>query len=394
MSPDLGAAIAGLPCDAPMSDGLTGNLRVLAHDALADPARGDHRETDHDPHRPLLVVARIFEGGMDVVDTSDPTAPRILTVWNADDKDAALDVKFTSDGQSLVMAGDKSLRVVDMRNASAPRLESTFKLAEPTAHMITVFRVGESDYVAASKGEGSDLSIFQVKGEPGARTLERIATPKLTPLSALPMRPDPIRTHDTWFEVDPATKVPILWVANVFYNTLALDVTDPAHPKTIADFGHPDLYQGYSHSIRVAHVDGKRLVVVGTEYGMGALKVWDATDLAAPKLVATWSLQTNPPHNFQVIGSRAYVTYFEHGFYIVDLSKATSGQLPLLAHLPPTGKYVGAPREPGNFVSSYFGPVDILVKDGVLWVDEESEGLTALAYGCLTPGDANATAWG
>jgi hypothetical protein len=303
-------------------------------------------------------------------------------------------VKFTSDGASLLVANPERIHLVDVRNASAPTLESSFQLEEPGAHMLTPFHVGGSEYVAALKGEGKDLSIFRVDGAPGARSLTRVSQPLLTPLSILPARDERVRSHDAWFEVDPETGTPILWVANVWYGVLALDVSDPAAPRTIATIPHADALLGYTHTVRVAHVDGKRLVVAGTEYGVGALKVWDATDLASPKLVATWTLGTNPPHNFQVVGSRAYVTYFEHGFFVVDLSKAAAGKLPLLAHFPPTGAFAGKPREPGNFFSDYFGPVDIALKDGVLWIGEETEGFTSLAYGCLAPGDAAATSRG
>lgn len=378
-----------LPCEGAGSP--SSNLRVLSHDPMGDPAI--HRELDHDPHRPLLASARYVEGAVDLIDVADPLAPRVLATWAATEDDLALDVKFTSDGQSLVVAGDEHVWLVDVRDPAAPAQESVLKLATATAHMVTPFVVDGVEYVAASKGEGGDLTLLRMNGAPGGRTLTRVAQPALTPLSILPGRPDLVRSHDTWFEVDPETGAPILWVANVWFGALALDVRDPAHPRTLATLPHADAAVGYSHTVRVAHLDGKRLVVVGTEYGYGALKVWDATDLAAPRLVATWSLGGDAPHNFQVVGTRAYVTYFEHGFYVLDLANATKGQLPILAHVPATGTFKG-PHPPTNLLNAYYGPVDVVVKDGVLWVGEETEGLTALAYGCLRPGDAAATSIG
>lgn len=395
---ELSAAVADLPCEAEMSEGTTGNLRVLAHLPLDDPEPTSHRELDLHPTLPVLASARIGAGGMDLVDLSDPQRPRVLSTWHADDEDGfAADVKFLPDGATLVMAGGSVIRLVDVRDLAAPRLESVFKLAAPGAHMVTTFEVEGASYVAAAKGEGADLSVFRVDGEPGSRTLERVATPGLTPLSAIPDRNDFLRTHDAWFEVDPVTQTPTLWIANVWFGVLALDVSDPADPKPIASIPHEDVYQSYVHTVRVARVDGKRLVVATSEYGNAALKVWDATDLAAPKHLASWSIGGNAPHDFQVVGPRAYVTHFEQGFFVFDLAALLEGgALAPVAHLEPNGEpnLFETVQVPTNLFGAYFGPVDVVVHDGVLWVQDESTGLRSVAYGCLAPGDATARSWG
>lgn len=382
-----------LACEAPVADGMSANLRLLARAPLDEAGAAVHRELDHDPIRPLVVAARYVEGSFDIIDVSDPRAPVVLATWTPPVEGYALDVKFTADGQSVLVATPTTIHLVDVREPTAPRHMTSYELEEPTAHMLSIFGVGGREYVTASKGEGGDLSIFEIRGDPANRTLDPTARPVLTPVSFLPKRGEESRTHDAWFEVDPETRAPTLWIANVWFGVAALDVSDPASPRLIATIPHEDPYFGYTHTVRVAHVDGKRLVVAGTEYGVGALKVWDASSLADPKLVATWSLDGAPPHNIQVVGNRAYVTYFEHGFYILDLTDAVGGNLPVLAHMPATGEWTGT-RLPGNLLNPYFGPVDAIVKDGLIYVGEETAGLSVLAYGCLTPGDNTATSRG
>ncbi|HLE97267.1 MAG TPA: hypothetical protein VI997_07845, partial [Candidatus Thermoplasmatota archaeon] len=347
----LAAEVADLPCEAEVGDGTSANLRVLWQDPLDDPEPARHRELDLDPTgRPLVASARIFAGGFDLLDVTDPRAPVVLSTWHADDGDYALDVKFTTDGASLLVAGGERILVVDVRDPASPRVESSYRLDAPGAHMLAIFRVDDADHVVASKGEGKDLSIFRVEGAPGERTLVRVSRPLLTPLGDLPLRPDPVRSHDAWYEVDPETGTPLLWVANVWWGVTALDVTDPAAPETVVEIRHLDPHQSYSHSVRVAHVDGKRLVVSTSEYGNAALKVWDATDLDAPRLVATWSLGGDAPHDLQVVGSRAYVAHFEHGLFVFDVADAAaSGKLAPVARLAPTGTWDGK-RLPTNLV--------------------------------------------
>ena len=53
-----------------------------------------------------------------------------------------------------------------------------------------------------------------------------------------------MRSHDTWFEVDPQSGVPLLWVANVHWGIIAYDVSDPANPVVAELAGIRNHFEG------------------------------------------------------------------------------------------------------------------------------------------------------
>jgi hypothetical protein len=398
----------GLPCEADMRwDAATDNLRELASDPLTAIQENWRGEFDiHDAgERTLLAAGRSAGvGGFDLYDITDPTAPIPLAGWDGSEY-GFQDLKFTPDGTAIVHAGYDTLALVDIRTPGAPVLEVEHVLEAEGAHMVATWTVDGRDHVSISKAEGKDVSIFALRGEPGARSFERLATPTMNPVGDYP-RDEPVvlfntRSHDTWFEFDPEIGMPILWVANVFWGVAALDVTDPAAPKLLTRIPHADPYAGYTHSAQVAHLDGKRYVVATTEYVFGGVKVWDATDLAAPTLVADWRMDvpTLPAHNLQVVGQHAFVAHFYEGLLVFDLAQLDGSGTPLapqriapVAHVPPQG--APTPRVPVSPGQDYYGALDVAVEDGIVWVSEGAYGVRSFAFGCLTPGDEAASAWG
>jgi hypothetical protein len=169
-------------------------------------------------------------------------------------------------------------------------------------------------------------------------------------------------------------------------------VSDPADPVVVSRMPNLDPFQSYVHSIQVAHLDGRRLVVTTSEYGYGALRVYDATDLAAPRLAGVWTrdVPLMPLHNLQVVADRAYVAALHAGLFAFNLSQLPDLPVPTrlepAAHLAPEGD--GGPGTPTGF-GSYYGPRDVIVRDGVLWVTETTMGLRSVADGCLAMGDAS-----
>lgn len=402
-APALAALVADVPCEAAVGAGTSENLRVLSALALDDPEPTDYAEMAFRSwdNRTLLVVARIAQGGFDLVDVTTPDAPEHLLTWEPAEPGYALDVKFTSDNLTLLIAGDTAITLLDMRDPLAPVVENVHELDESSAHLMTVFPAAGADHLVISKGEGKDLSIFRIEGAPGGRSLVRVAQPLLTPLGDAPRSGglmELVRSHDTWFEVDPITGAPLLWIANVWFGVTALDVSDPALPVEVVRIPETDPFLGYTHSVQVAHVDGRRLVVASTEYGMGALKVYDATDLAAPRLVATWHLDvpTKPTHNLQVVGSHVFLAHLHEGLFVFDLADLSAAGL-VPARLAPVGHFEADGEVPVTLPHSfagYYGPRDVVVKDGVVHVTEATRGLRSVAFGCLMPGDPTLTSSG
>ncbi|HUR68538.1 MAG TPA: hypothetical protein VM370_04770 [Candidatus Thermoplasmatota archaeon] len=372
--PAVQAAVAELPCDT------DGSVGVLAADPLAlDPGDGNGElalATSFDGTRTIAAVARYHRGGVDLVDVTDPLHPRQLSSWEPEkDGMRALDVKFSSDNATLVIGSDLSIRLLDVRDPSAPRLESELKLSRTQAHMVVVFPISKQDYVAALKGEGHDLEIFTLAGEPGARTLELASTLTLTHAGE-PTGQDLLTSHDAWFTIDPLLQKPVLYVASSWDGVAVVDVSDPTRPAILGKIPNLDPYQGYTHTVQAFVRDGTRYVVAVQEVGANALKVWDATDFATPRLVAFWHVQnpTSMQHNLNLVGERAYVAHYGEGLFVFDLSKV-GGMLP--QRIEPAA----------HQASGEGGTWDVVVRDGVLYTSEIGEGLRVLGDGCLTPGD-------
>jgi hypothetical protein len=398
----LASLVDGLPCEAPLTGGTTANLRPLALDPLDDNEAVTHGEVDAATVDGVtwLLVARYGAGGFDLVDGTDPADPVQVSTWIPSDDGVALDAKFLADGRAVIVSASFALDLVSLQDPAQPELEHRHVLEAEGAHMVTPFVVDGVEHVAISEAEGLDVSIFRIVGVPGSRTLERVARPVLTPTGAVESL-GPAHTHDTWFQDDPMAGKPLLWVANAFFGVAALDVSDPSSPVKVLDLQPVDPFPSYVHTVRVAHVDGRRLVVASHEYGVPALKVWDATDLSDPRLVGTWHLDvpTKPQHNLQVVGDKAYVAHFADGTYVLSLadlpaaSTAVPATLPVLAHLTAEGEGP-APRVPVGLAQDYHGARDLVVHQGILWVVETGVGLRSVAFGCLVPGDPAASSHG
>lgn len=382
------AALVDLPCEATVGEGTSANLRELAFDPLDDLMDGSHGELAI--WGSLAAVARYQTGGFDLLDVADPLAPRQLSTWDPEETDRSLDVKFTPDGATLVVGGDKAITLIDVREPMAPRVESVTVLEKPQAHMLSVFEIDHETYVAAVKGGGYDLALFRVVGEPGARVLESIARPPLTRVGETTGQ-DLLRSHDAWFTNDETLGKPLLWIANSWDGIIALDLTDPNAPVIISRIPPTDPYQGYTHTVQTTFLGERRLVVAVQEVGANALKVYDATDLAAPRLVGLWHVPVaaKAQHNLQLVGNLAFVAHYDEGTYVLDLADVVDGPLP--SRLVPIARL--ATRDDGTSTtapepaSGFGGTWDVVIVRGLLYTSEISEGLRISGFGCLAAGD-------
>lgn len=382
----LKAELAGVPCDDAAK-----SLKLLAQDKLEMRPGAGHGELaiadSFDHHRVLAALARYNKGGVDLVDVTDPLHPKQLSSWEpASDANRALDVKFSSDNATLVIGSDLAIRLLDVRDPSAPRLDSELKLSRTQAHMVVVFPIGGQDRVAAFKGEGRDLEIFKLVGAPGARTLAKESTLQLT-VAGERTGQDLLTSHDGWFTIDPLTHKPWLYVASSWDGVAIVDVSDPARPTLVTKWANEDPFQGYTHTAQAFVKDKKRFVVAVQEVGANALKVWDATDLSfPPRLVAYWHVRDQDPsssqHDLNLVGTRLYMAHYGEGIFAFDLSKVGGGMTP--ETLVPSA----------HLAAGEGGSWDVVIRDGVVYTSEIGEGLRVLGHGCLTPGDLAASSTG
>ncbi len=388
----LASTFADLPCDVSVGAGTSANLAPVAASRLDMNGEANHGELDRwtsdDGVTTYVIIARYSVGGFDIADITDPANPVQLASWDPEESDRALDVKFAPGGATVVVGGDKAISLVDIRDPAAPVLEGRYSLAKPQAHMITTFAVDNASYVAAPKAEGHDLAIYRMNGDPGARSLELVSHPQLTLLGEATGQ-DLLRSHDAWFTVDDILGKPLLWVANVWDGVIALDVSDPTSPTVIARIPNLDPYQGYTHTVQTTMVDGRRLVVAVNEVGANGMRVWDATDLDNPVLIATWHIPAvaKPQHNLQLVGTYAFVAHYDEGTFVFDLDGLPTGTVP--ARLAPVAHLAAPPAGAGAGTGGLFdGTWDVVVHRGLILTSEISHGLRVHAFGCMDMGSA------
>lgn len=416
---DAPSGDGALPADAPdafphldcvpdrSGTGLSPNLAVLGF--MEDGGLREELDTAVIDRRTILAASYNQDDAMEFYDVTDPLHPQKVSEWQsgADNND---DFKFLPDGKGIVIVGGSTLRIVDVRDLANLAVESTHDLDNAATgrfergHTVQVWQVAGATYVSMGKAEGQDVSIFRVDGEPGSRTLTRVASLATSPIT-LPHGIEPLQAHDTWFEVDAETGTPMLWVANVDWGVVGYDVSDPANPKVLATMmpGPADPLVGYSHGVGVAHIDGRRLVVSAQEFENGVLKVYDATNLAAPRLIGTFhDTEMSSFHNMQVVGPYVFVTHFAQGLFVFDLRDVptTDGlaqpiDMPVFAHADAEGDLSDPQAQvPVNRQRAYVGTFEVTLRDGVLWTIEVGAGIRSFAFGCLAPGDVTATSTG
>jgi hypothetical protein len=402
---DVRAAMAGVPC-APDADthGTTPNLRALAHVAPDDeysPAFHAELTVREDERGVFALHTRTLAGGFDVLDLRDPLDPRWIAAWEPKNASQALDAKISTDGATAVVGSAGQLILVDIRDLLHPEEIGRwdFPAGHPgiQGHMLALHRIGGADYVFAATQFDYGVWILRLAGPPSARSLEPVAT------FALGLN-GPIGPHDQVVIDDPMRgNAPTMYVANGFLGWLAADVSDPAQPKLLGGALAADP-SDYAHSIAVAFVNGHRLVVTSSEAGFTALKVYDATNLLLPVLVAQWKDDlTNPlavQHNVEVLGSRLYMTHYERGVFVFDLASVPTG-LPLVGStaLKPVAHFSVGNKTNSNFVPFFLaggddtlsGVLDVVAHDGVLLVATIFDGLHVVGDGCLAPGDPQAS---
>lgn len=106
-----------------------------------------------------------------------------------------------------------------------------------------------------------------------------------------------------------------------------IDFTDKARPALIAKFRYPDLY--FAHSGWISP-DGNYLFSFDeldeTHSGLNTrIHVLDISDLARPTLAAVWTGSTRATeHNGYIVGDRLYLSHYQRGLTVLDVSTPTA----------------------------------------------------------------------
>lgn len=97
-----------------------------------------------------------------------------------------------------------------------------------------------------------------------------------------------------------------------------VDIGDPATPHIISSFTYSGV--GYAHSCWIT--PNKRYILTGDESAGGHLYIWDMTDPESVFPIAQYEAGAGDSsiHNMQVVGSHAYISYYDQGLRVLDIS--------------------------------------------------------------------------
>jgi hypothetical protein len=141
----------------------------------------------------------------------------------------------------------------------------------------------------------------------------------------------------------------------------------------------------YSHTSIVATLGGRRVVLhgdegmTGTEQGGAHLRILDGDPGSTTFLKELARYQTRPEvgiHNFQLVGDRLYIAYYQDGVRVVDLSNPTSPRE--VAHY---NTWIPATAPGGPFE----GALGIQVVGDLIYVADILRGLVILRDPALQP---------
>lgn len=384
----LQALVADLPCEADVGDETSANLLKLGEWRAE---QGDLGEVD--VRGDLAVLARHQLGGLYVLDLADPTSPTLLSTLPIDET-AGLDVKWTANGDGALIGDFGAIHVVDLTDPRAPVLRSTFSYADNglsgQAHMVATREIGGQEWVfVATQTNFQPLHVLLREG--WNLTLQGS-------FAGLPvLKSTPLGSHDVTLVNDTLLgDAPVLYLADGLAGWSAWDVSEPASPKRLGGWLSPEPGVGYTHTIRVGFHEGKRIVVTMMEVGLNTLKVYDATDLEKPLLLARWNADPTrphiPQHNIQFHQGMLYMGHYTEGMYVFNLSGVIAGP-PLLGTLDmrPIAHYAVEEPSPGGALG-FANVWDVLLSKGVLWLSDLNGTFTSVAFGCIQAGDEGQTA--
>jgi hypothetical protein len=392
--------LQGVPCEATTSpaSGTTDNIVHLANATFLE---AYSRDIDI---RGDLILSPGADG-IGIMDISDPLNPVVLSELR--DIGGELDVKFSPDNQTAILGVRAGVVLVDIRDVHDPRVMHnwTWSMAgglpgviqdpilgtQRNGHMVYSARIAEKDWVFVAPNANSGVWVLELVGEPGNQTLEFRA-------QTLPVQGGPLGPHDMWVTYDEAAGAWLLYSADGFHGWTVFNVDNPAAPMLVGGLIRPET--GYTHTIQAGFVDGRRIVATIQEVGVNLLEVYDATNLRAPVLLATWSMGptelVQPQHNIQIVNGTLYVAHYNSGVFVFDLRDAGTVPAAGSASFGPMGRW-----DPGNGHDApaidFGGIYDVVVHNGLVYASGYSgagTGITVLGFGCLQPGDIKLTSTG
>jgi hypothetical protein len=317
----------------------------------------------------IAYLAR-YQDGLRIVDVHDPAAPvelGHLPVEYPGQDEIYNDVKVVS-GEggarwALMASSEVGVVVVDVADPTAPAIVGHFGTPPSgtgiSVSVHTLFVDGGKAYLANTSLGG--LEVFDLAGLPTATPLGSFVLPNLDTEGGF--------LHDLYVEGDRAYLA--YWNRGMFI----VDVSDPAKIRSIGKFA--DYGERTSHSVWVTTIGDRRIAVHGDEQYGAHVHIVDVTEGSVDFLDDVAEYETRPEvsvHNVLASGSVAYVTYYQDGLRVLDLSDPAHPVK--IAHFH---SWSGA--RPGDGLQFYEGAIgiDLDTATGTIYVADIARGLFVLA---------------
>jgi hypothetical protein len=326
----------------------------LGTDATGSPMRGIDVAVDGD-----FAYLATFTG-LEIIDISDPATPVAVSHFTGPSNDVAV---VHGNGRTVVYASpfgrNNNTRAVDVTDPRAPTL-----VAEIAHYSHTLFHTtrngGSQLYLAAYS---NDIPVYDVSDP---FTPVRIGTTKVPG--------DEAGVHDMFVDGDR------IYANNTTAGMVAFDVS--AGLDRPVELGR--IPTTYSHTSVAATVGSRPIVLHGDEGftgddGGAFLRILDA-DRSSPtfmtELARYQSRREVGIHNFQVVGNRLYIAYYQDGVRVLDLSNPARPTE--VAHYN-TWNPRTAPGDP------FEGALTVQVVGNLIFVSDDLRGLLILRDPALSP---------
>lgn len=237
-----------------------------------------------------------------IIDTSDPTRPVEVGRYQRFGKSFANDVKLVEAGaRRFALIADSPVDVVEVTDPAAPRLVA--QIPEESHTLFTEERDGAT--LAYFGNYNGECPVYDVTD---------------------PAAPRKLGSYDAEASVvhDLSVEEGIAYLNAWEKGFLVVDFTAPATPRLLGSWSLTPTRT--SHSNWTTTAGGRRIALHGEESYNAQLHVVDVDPASPTFMMPIGTYQTRPwisIHNIMAFGTRAYMTYYQDGVRVLDVSDPT-----------------------------------------------------------------------
>lgn len=233
--------------------------------------------------------------------------------------------------------------LVDVSDPAAPKLVDSYTSAPSGAHTAKVEQYGNEYYVfIASYGFSyasrlaSQVEILSLESTPLGLKMQPAARFQASQLSGNDGE-ERVFVHDMFVDPHPDGRR-LMYVSYWDGGVVIADVSDPTNPTEVTTWKDFDISEfGNIHFARpIGVIDGKHITYAAPEFGSaahaGEAYILDTTTPETPVLLGKWTLPGNPindagyrfsPHNFDPRGTEIVYSHYHGGIWVLDFADPT-----------------------------------------------------------------------